>query len=301
MATVGRPREELNQEPSASTRCAPAATTPRSGPKDLVSEGITSSVNFPTFPRFSGVLLSQFKDKELASVRACVERLPIDEPVRRSAGDLKAAHDHPAAVGRSLGSSGKSRTSARGARAVTMPEEASNLGLPLFSHDPAPDLGGVRGGRTASLHAHRIQRLGAVQTTGGRTRHAGRRSCLRPDDHALHRHDVRTGAEEVSEDQTGVLGRGRGLGACHPRTRLVPATNPHRHYSAGDNTSPAEVLRRNMWFCMMMDEEHGLQNRHTVGVEKDFFEADYPHANAEELPDPRTASSQREFLRTSWN
>jgi hypothetical protein len=33
-----------------------------------------------------------------------------------------------------------------------------------------------------------------------------------------------------------------------------------------------------MWFCMI-DEPYGLENRHKIGIDRIFWECDYPHAN----------------------
>jgi predicted TIM-barrel fold metal-dependent hydrolase len=43
--------------------------------------------------------------------------------------------------------------------------------------------------------------------------------------------------------------------------------------------SPADVLRRNFWFCAI-DDESGLLTRHVIGVENILMESDYPHADS---------------------
>jgi hypothetical protein len=45
-----------------------------------------------------------------------------------------------------------------------------------------------------------------------------------------------------------------------------------------DDLLPSEICSRNMWFCVI-DEEFGLANRHAVGVDRIFWESDYPHSS----------------------
>jgi hypothetical protein len=41
---------------------------------------------------------------------------------------------------------------------------------------------------------------------------------------------------------------------------------------------PADVLRRNFWFCTI-DDPSTISTRHVIGVENICFEVDYPHAD----------------------
>jgi len=49
-------------------------------------------------------------------------------------------------------------------------------------------------------------------------------------------------------------------------------------YGLGWETRPAEVLKRNFWFCTI-DDPSTIATRHSIGVENIMFETDYPHGD----------------------
>jgi hypothetical protein len=49
-------------------------------------------------------------------------------------------------------------------------------------------------------------------------------------------------------------------------------------YGAGWDLRPAEVLRRNFWFCTI-DDPSTIETRHTIGVDHVMVEVDYPHGD----------------------
>jgi predicted TIM-barrel fold metal-dependent hydrolase len=49
-------------------------------------------------------------------------------------------------------------------------------------------------------------------------------------------------------------------------------------YGAGWDLRPAEVLRRNFWFCTI-DDPSTIETRHVIGVENIMVEVDYPHGD----------------------
>ena len=49
-------------------------------------------------------------------------------------------------------------------------------------------------------------------------------------------------------------------------------------YGLGWETRPAEVLKRNFWFCTI-DDPSTIVTRHRIGVENIMFETDYPHGD----------------------
>lgn len=66
-AVAGRPRSEWGMEPAKFTDMIPGCFDPKDRARDLLSQGVLASINFPTIPRFGGMLFNTFKDKELAS------------------------------------------------------------------------------------------------------------------------------------------------------------------------------------------------------------------------------------------
>ena len=49
-------------------------------------------------------------------------------------------------------------------------------------------------------------------------------------------------------------------------------------YGVGWDVRPADVLRRNFWFCTL-DDPSTIDTRHTIGVENIMVEVDYPHGD----------------------
>jgi hypothetical protein len=49
-------------------------------------------------------------------------------------------------------------------------------------------------------------------------------------------------------------------------------------YGKGWDMRPADVLRRNFWFCTL-DDPSTIDTRHAIGVENIMVEVDYPHGD----------------------
>ncbi|MEE3330886.1 MAG: amidohydrolase family protein [Myxococcota bacterium] len=50
-------------------------------------------------------------------------------------------------------------------------------------------------------------------------------------------------------------------------------------YGLGWTERPADVLRRNFWFCTI-DDPSTIDTRHAIGIENILFETDYPHGDS---------------------
>src|ERR1700722_4741523 len=131
-AVVGKPQEMWSMEPTRFSDMRTGCYDPTERARDLVSEGVTSSVSFPTLPRFGGALFIDFKDKELAylCVRAwndflfeewCAAAPQVFVPM------IIVPLWDPVLAAREI-----ERNLDRGARAVALPEETSHLGLPSY-------------------------------------------------------------------------------------------------------------------------------------------------------------------------
>jgi predicted TIM-barrel fold metal-dependent hydrolase len=63
-------------------------------------------------------------------------------------------------------------------------------------------------------------------------------------------------------------------------------------YGAGWDLRPADVLRRNFWFCTI-DDPSTIDTRHAIGVENICVEVDYPHGDS-------TWPDTQAVLREAW-
>ncbi len=50
-------------------------------------------------------------------------------------------------------------------------------------------------------------------------------------------------------------------------------------YGLGWDDRPADVLRRNFWFCTI-DDPSTIETRHRIGVDHVMVEVDYPHGDS---------------------
>jgi predicted TIM-barrel fold metal-dependent hydrolase len=294
LAAVGRPEGDFGLTPIRYDEMHPGCYDPKERAKDLLLEGMTSSLCFPTVPRFSGVSFASFKDKELAA--ACVQAwndflfdewcaaapeifvpmvmLPLWDP-KAAAVELE-------------------RCLAKGARAVTMPEETSHLGLPSYYSDVWDPVWSVCEGANVPVCMH-------IGSSGWKP--------LIPEGASSGSMEIALGF--VSTITHAVAMMYSPVPRKFPDIKLVyseggigwvPVTleradarfRLHHSWTGDDDLLPSEVCHRNMWFCMMPDEDYGLKNRHEVGLDKILWEADYPHANC---PWPGTLTEAERFFK----
>ena len=65
-AVAGKRREDWALEPQRYADMLPGCYDPKERARDMLSQGVLASVNFPTLPRFGGMLFTTFEDKVLA-------------------------------------------------------------------------------------------------------------------------------------------------------------------------------------------------------------------------------------------
>ena len=54
----------------------------------------------------------------------------------------------------------------------------------------------------------------------------------------------------------------------------------HKYYQDIDfDTRPSDLFATHFWGCFI-DDEHGLTNRHTIGIDRIMLEIDYPHSDS---------------------
>jgi predicted TIM-barrel fold metal-dependent hydrolase len=292
-AVVGKPQEEWSTEPMRFSDMRPGCYDSRERAKDFLSEGITSSLAFPTLPRFGGALFPEFKDRELAD--ACVRAwndFVFDEwcagaPQMYVPMAIVQLWDPEAAAAEI------ERNLARGLRAIAIPEETSQLGLPSY-YDPSWDpIWSTCENADLPICMH-------IASSGWQP-------------------FVPPGAPEMLSIALAfvpTITHAMGMAFSpvprkFPRIKLVyseggigwvPVTleradaryQLHKSWAGTDDLLPSEVVHRNMWFCMMPDEEYGLRNRGDVGLDRILWETDYPHANC---PWPGTQGIVEEMMK----
>ena len=289
-AVAGQPRERWSLEPARFTDMIPGCYDAVERAKDMRSQGIFASVNFPTLPRFGGALFPTFRDKDLAS--ACVRAwndFVLDEwcaadPDMFVPMVICQLWDPQAARTEIL------RCLDKGAKALCFVEDPLPLGLPSFHH---PDHWDPVFGACEEADIPVCMHIGSSGSG------AAGASVIDPHTPAI----VPIAAAFASAARASVNMMLSPIPRRFPAIKLVwseggigwiPAALERadrqweRHlWSHDDELPPSELARRNMWFCMI-EEPVGLKYRHEFGVDHIVWESDYPHADTP-YPDTQAA------------
>jgi predicted TIM-barrel fold metal-dependent hydrolase len=292
-AVAGLPREQWNNEPTRFSDMIPGCYDPKERAKDMLSQGVLASVNFPTLPRFGGMLFNSFKDKDLADV--CVQAwndFILDEwcpggPEGMFVPMIICHVWDPALAAREI-----ERCVAKGAKALCFVENPVPEGLPSFNN------------------AHWDPIWAAVQD-------ADIPVCM---------HIGSSGSMPIGSDPEMSFLVPISLGSIagmismtnllftpvphkFPKIKIVfseagigwiPAAleradrqwERHRLWMHSAEMRPSDIFRRNMW-CCMVEEPIGLSLHELIGVDRIVSETDYPHADT---PYPYTQKGYAEVI-----
>lgn len=253
----------------------PASYDPKARLEAMDIDGISVELNFPSsFPRFSGTRFLEVDDPDLAL--ACVQAYNdwmIDEwcgadPTRFIPMVITPLWD-PQAVVKEI-----ERTVAKGAKAVSFPENPAPLGMPSFWTD------------------HWDPVFAAVQD-------AGVPLCM----HVGTSGSLRQTAPEASKPTSIALSGVCAMMSCadlifsgiverHPNVKIALSeggsgwadyliermdyTWKRTRFEVGTTVAPSETFQRNFWTCFISDQA-AIEARYRLGVDKLCFETDFPH------------------------
>jgi predicted TIM-barrel fold metal-dependent hydrolase len=280
-AVVGRPVSEYGFEPARFDEMRRGAWDIHARVADMDLNGIYASLNFPSFlPGFAGQRL-QATTPDRALAEACV-RAWNDWHIEEWAGtypDRIIPCQIPWMLDPELGARMIRENAERGFKAVSFSEGPHNLGLPSLhtghwdpimaacaetgtvvnlhigssgaspstSDDAPPDVVGVL------FFAYAIHAAVDWLYSGIPTRFPDIRICL----------------------SEGGIGWVAGL-----LDRLDHMLSYHDMYGTWtDELTPAEVFRRNFWFCAVEDQS-SFALRHRIGLDHILLESDYPHCDS---------------------
>jgi len=278
-ATAGKPPEDFETEPITYSDMIPGCYDPAERAKDLAREGIMSTMIFPTLPRFGGALFPSFKDKELADV--CVQAwndFMFDwcsvAPKMFVPMSLIQLWDVDLAIKETK------RNLDRGVRAICIPEELSFLGLPSYFSGYWDPLFALCQEADLPICMH----IGSSSWQPYRPPESPAALAIAISFVATQTHAVGTMYGNVCRKFPNIKmvysegGIGWFPAALERADRMYKR---HRYWDGSiDNEDllPSEICQRNMWFCMI-DEPFGLANRDIIGIDKIFWECDYPHSS----------------------
>jgi predicted TIM-barrel fold metal-dependent hydrolase len=291
-AVAGKPREEWGYDPLRYEDMIPGCYDPAARVKDMDLDGVQAALCFPTFPGFAGGVFFRAKDKDLAL--ACVQAwndFYIDEwcataPDRFVPLGILPIWD----IG--LASAEAERIIAKGARTISFPDSPQPLGLPSFYTKHWDPLWQICCDAEVPLSLH----FGSSSFVPGFPY-----ASQLPGAELADNDDVPFVVAMILFSSnlmwttvdllfSGVLQRfpklqfslaEGGIGWIpYILERCDYGWDRHRWYQDIDRAArPSDLFRQHFYGCFI-DDEHGLANRHQIGVDRITLEIDYPHSDS---------------------
>jgi predicted TIM-barrel fold metal-dependent hydrolase len=287
-AVAGKDPHDYGMEPVRYDDMIPGCYDPAERVKDMDIDGIQAALCFPSFPGFSGGVFQRAADKDLAleCVRAWND-FQLDEwcaadPSRLIPLGILPTWD-PTLAAREV-----DRLAERGTKAISFPDGPVPLGLPSF-HDPAY--------WEPLWDAFEAADLPVCLHFGSGSFVPGFSFMDKDvvDPHAPFAVAIAIFSSNLwwsTADLifSGVLQR-------HPKLRFMLSEGGigwlpymmertdytwerHRWYQNISKVDrPSDLFRKHFWGCFI-DDVHGINNRHIIGVENILIEVDYPHSDS---------------------
>ena len=279
-AVAGRPKEEYGIEPTAFDEMRPGCWDVHERVKDMNAGGVLGSMNFPSFPSFSGRLFAASDDKDLAlDVVRAYNDWHVDEwcgayPDRFIPMGLPVLWDPQ------LAADEVRRLAAKGVHSITFTENPAALGYPSFHTDHWDPLWQALCDHDVVLSIH----LGS----------SGQLAVTAPDAPV----DVMITLQPMNICQAAAdllwsrvlkkfptikiaLSEG-GIGWIPYFLDRADRTYDMHHLWTGQDFGdrlPSEVFRDHFLTCFISDPV-GLGLRHDIGIDNIAWECDYPHSDS---------------------
>jgi predicted TIM-barrel fold metal-dependent hydrolase len=279
-AVAGRPKEEYGIEPTAFDEMRPGCYDVDERIKDMNAGGVLASMNFPSFPGFSGRLFAACQDRELAlAVLRAYNDWHIDSWCGAHPGRF-IPMALPVLWDAELCADEVRRVAAKGCHSLTFTENPATLGYPSF-HSPTWDpLWRAASDEGVVISVH----LGS----------SGQLAVTAPDAPidvmiTLQPMNICAAAADLlwsrvlkefpsirfalSEGGTGWI--------PYFLDRLDRTYDMHHLWTGQDfgDKLPSEVFREHFLTCFIADPV-GVQLRELIGIDNIAWECDYPHSDS---------------------
>ncbi|WP_106401667.1 amidohydrolase family protein [Actinocorallia populi] len=279
-AVAGRPKEEYGIEPTAFDEIRPGTYDIHERIKDMNAGGILASMNFPSFPGFSGRLFAAAEDKDLAlAVLRAYNDWHIDDwagtyPGRIIPMALPVLWDAEECAREVR------RVAKKGCRSLTFTENPATLGYPSFHNEYWDPLWQAVSDENVVVSIH----LGS----------SGQLSVTAPDAPidvmiTLQPMNICQAAADLLwsrvikkfPDIRFALSEG-GTGWIPYFLDRIDRTYDMHHLWTGQDFGdklPSEVFREHFLTCFISDPV-GVQLRNLIGIDNIAWECDYPHSDS---------------------
>jgi predicted TIM-barrel fold metal-dependent hydrolase len=278
-AVAGRRPETVTVEPFRFDQMRPGCYDVDARVHDMDLNGVWASVNFPSqITGFCGSVFFGAEDRDLglACVRAWNDWL-FEEWYERHASRIVPLGITYLADAR-LATEEIRRSADRGFRSVTFPERPHAIGLPsLWDRDHWDPIiaACVETDTVISLHVGSAG-LYDMPAEAPRAQLAstlfGQLSLTACAEWLWSEYPVRHPSLKIA------LSEG-GIGWVAMLLDRLDYIVDHSSYGAGWSERPADVLKRNFWFCTLEDRST-IDTRHRIGVDNIMVEVDYPHGDS---------------------
>jgi predicted TIM-barrel fold metal-dependent hydrolase len=291
-AVAGRPSEEYGIDPTSFDEMRRGCWDVHERVKDMSAGGVLASMNFPSFPSFSGRLFGNSPDKALA---LAVVRAYNDWHIEGWAGaypDRFIPMAIPVIWDPHLAADEVRRVAAKGCHSLSFTENPATLGLPSFHTEHWDPLWQALVDTDTILNIH-LGSSGQVAVTAPDAPIDVMMSlqpmniCMAAADLLWSRVFRNYPALKValSEGGTGWI--------PYFLDRLDRVYDRHHQWTGQDfdGRKPSQVFKKHFITCFITDPV-GIQHRHDIGVENICWELDFPHSDSE------WPNAPEEFLET---
>ncbi|MFF1834825.1 amidohydrolase family protein [Streptomyces sp. NPDC058231] len=278
-AVAGKRPQEYGMDPTRYSDMLPGCYDVHARVADMDIDGVQAALCFPSFPRFSGTVFLEGKDKELAllSVQAWND-FQLDEwaaayPDRIIPMIILPLWD-PEAAAREI-----YRCAAKGARAITFPENTVGLGLPSFYTDHWDPVfrAAQETGMPLCMHfgssgkppitSPEAPMAVMISLFGTNSMDATADLLFSPVFHKFPELKI-----ALSEGGIGWV--------PYLLERIDLTWEKHRWYqNVNREVRPSDLWRKHFYGCFIDDLE-GVVRREKVGVDNIMWECDYPHSDS---------------------
>jgi predicted TIM-barrel fold metal-dependent hydrolase len=279
-AVAGRPKEEYGIEPTSFTEIRRGTYDIHERIKDMNAGGILASMNFPSFPGFSGRQFAAAKDKDLAlAVLRAYNDWHIDEWAGAYPGRI-IPMALPVLWDAELCAAEVRRVAKKGCHSITFTENPAKLGYPSF-HDASWDpLWKAVSDENVVLSIHLGSSGELVVTAPDAPMDV--MITLQPMNVCQAAADlVWSRVLKQFPDIKIALSEG-GTGWIPYFLDRIDRTYDMHHLWTGQDFGgklPSEVFREHFLTCFISDPV-GLSLRHLIGLDNIAWECDYPHSDS---------------------